>query len=438
MLIEFFFENYRSFKDQQTFSLMLESGKYNADPTFEVETADSKKLRLLKSAILYGSNAAGKSNFIRALFTLKNLIVRSGNWRIDEPIEGYDPFKFDVNTVEKPTIFKIEFIADRLRYRYQVAFTHKEVVHESLDYRPKGQMTNLFQRNNQPGNEHSDFHKIEFGGALEDKRNIRKTVLKNHLFLSVFGTEPHVQLTRIFKYFSAWDIWNINENSQIDALKRQLVKDLIQPENEHLKARLSQLVKIADTRIEGINVRESSDEEFKFPETVPLTLRRKIIEDNRTRVFARHSLFEEGKVKNVIELDFDEESIGTNVLFALGGLMLQKLEQGGLIVFDELDNSLHPQLLQFLIKLFNNPIVNRHNAQIICASHEALLLDKEIFRKDQIWVSQKDKYGASKMSRISDFDGVREDTPLLKWYLAGKFGGTPNIKELEFIFAEHA
>jgi uncharacterized protein len=119
-------------------------------------------------------------------------------------------------------------------------------------------------------------------------------------------------------------------------------------------------------------------------------------------------------------------------------LILKKLERGGLIVFDELDNSLHPRLAQFLVKLFHHPVANRSNAQIVCASHEVLLLDKDIFRKDQIWITEKDKYGASEMSRISDFEGVREDTSLVKWYMAGKFGGTPNIKELEFIFDDHA
>jgi AAA15 family ATPase/GTPase len=439
MLLEFSLENFRSFKSEQSFSMLVDSNKSNLDPVFEAETADGKKIRLLKSAILYGSNASGKSNFIRAMFTLRSMIVHSGNSKIGEPIKDFEPFKFDTVSMEKPTTFKVEFIgADRLRYRYQVAFNRREIVMESLDFKPKGQMTNLFTRSNQNTNTQLDFHQITPGGALSEKRNLKKTVLKNQLFLSVFGSEPHSQLTPVFKYFSDWDIWNVNEDARVQSLKRQLAHDLTLPENEHLKARLSKLIKIADTKIEGISVREASDEEFQFPEQFSDALRRKIIEENRTRLVARHIIYENGVSKSEVELDFEEESVGTNVLFTLGGLILKKLEYGGLIVFDELDNSLHPRLAQFLVKLFSHPVANRINAQIVCASHEVLLLDKDIFRKDQVWITEKDKYGASEINRISDFEGVREDTPLVKWYMAGKFGGTPNIKEMAFIFDDHA
>lgn len=113
---------------------------------------------------------------------------------------------------------------------------------------------------------------------------------------------------------------------------------------------------------------------------------------------------------------------------------MKRLEQGGVLFFDELDNSLHPKLSKFLVRLFNNPVSNTKNAQLVVATHEVTLLDKEVFRKDQIWFCEKDKYGVTEIFSAKDFDGVRDDTPFDKWYMNGKFGGQPKIKELEFIF----
>ena len=104
------------------------------------------------------------------------------------------------------------------------------------------------------------------------------------------------------------------------------------------------------------------------------------------------------------------------------------------IVFDELDNSLHPKLCKFLIRLFNNPVSNPHNAQLIFATHEVTLLDKDIFRKDQIWFTEKNKFGQTELFCANEVEGLRDDTNFELWYRTGKFGGTPNIKEVEFIF----
>jgi len=165
-----------------------------------------------------------------------------------------------------------------------------------------------------------------------------------------------------------------------------------------------------------------------------LDLRKKIIEENKTQVFAKHLVYENKVVQSEAEQNMDEESVGTRVIYALGGLILKKLKTGGVIVFDELDNSLHPQLVQFLMRMFNHPVSNSLNAQFICATHEVMLLDKNLLRKDQIWIVDKNKYGVSEMNRVSNFEGVREETPLEKWYMAGKFGGQPRIKETEFLF----
>ena len=149
---------------------------------------------------------------------------------------------------------------------------------------------------------------------------------------------------------------------------------------------------------------------------------------------AKHKVFQDKVAVNEMELSFDEESKGTNVLLVLGTVILDILDKGGVFIIDEIDTSLHPRLAKFLALLFTHPIANPKQSQLIFTTHETTFLDKDLFRKDQIWFVEKDDYGASELFSVQDFDEVRENTPFEKWYLAGKFGGLPEIKEIAFIF----
>jgi uncharacterized protein len=154
------------------------------------------------------------------------------------------------------------------------------------------------------------------------------------------------------------------------------------------------------------------------------------MEDNRIRIQGRHPVYEHGQRVAHEDFDFQENiSLGTNAMFAIGGMILKKFDKGGLVVFDELDNSLHPKMTRFLIQLFHNPNINKANAQIVFSTHEPLLMDKEMFRSDQIWFTEKNKFGETELYSAQDFEGVREDIPFDKWYMAGKFGALPNIQE---------
>ncbi len=160
------------------------------------------------------------------------------------------------------------------------------------------------------------------------------------------------------------------------------------------------------------------------------------MEQNRIRLETEHIVYSKEEKKGIAFLAFEQESAGTKVLFALGGAILKILETGGTIFFDELDNSLHPKLCKFLVRLFNNPVTNKKNAQLIFTTHEVTLLDKGIFRKDQIWITDKDKFGNTDLYSIKENSSLRDDMPFDKWYMNGKFGGQPKIKEIEFIFGD--
>ena len=428
MVVEFLVSNYRSIKDEQVLSLVAENTKNKEDNTFEVTLSNGTTLRLLRSAIIYGANASGKSNIIKAADAMRKMVLNSRLINDGDAIEAYNPFLFDTVSTQKPTRFALTFVKNGVKYKYEFSFNNKEIQSEQLDFYPKGQPANLFKRIKSSSIIKDD---IAFGTSLKDKP-AEKLVLKNQLYLSLFGGKPHEQLTMIYRYFNL-DIAIHNVTSFLfhDSLKADIIEKITQPNQKSFKNRLAKLIKIADTKIESISA-EGETDETAYKSMLKGKSPTPSVEGD---VYAKHLVYNPyGQAIGEKELPMKEESVGTNVLFALGGLILYSLETGGIIFFDELDNSLHPKLTKFLIRLFQNPVSNKTNAQLIFASHEVTLLDKEVFRRDQIWFTEKDKYGVTELYCAKDIEGVREDTAFDKWYLSGKFGGEPRIKEVEFIF----
>jgi len=230
-------------------------------------------------------------------------------------------------------------------------------------------------------------------------------------------------------------VWSGTDFLAKERLKSVVIQSMKPKENKKFVQRLEKLLKIADTGVAGIDLKSAKREELVFPEFISEVEKEKAIKRYSDRPFTKHPYFNDKQQQGkMFELPLEHNSTGTQTLFTLGGLLLIALQQGGVILYDEFDNSLHPKLCRFLIRLFHNPLTNPKNAQLVFATHEVSLLDKAIFRKDQIWFAEKDKYGQSTLFSAQDFEGVRDDTPFDKWYMAGKFGGYPKIKELNFIF----
>lgn len=435
MIIDFSIENFRSIKNKATFTLKADVGKNKSDNTFGVELSDKSELRLLKTAVVYGANASGKSNFIKAFFALKYLVTHSMDFKINEGIAAYEPFELDIENLRQPTVFELFFILNKTKYKYKIAFNARMILSESLDYYSTGQPANLFKRKYTSGTD--DIIKVSLGRQLTPKRNIRTHILHNQLYLSGFGSEAHPHLTQVYKYFSELQIWNVSDEFDLMQLSREVSGYLADPDKAKLRESLSKLIRVADTKIESIYAKELREDEFSFPAEISETVKSRFIQQNKLKVFATHRRYDKGKAIDTVDFDFNKkESNGTKVLLALGGVALRVIEQGGVVIFDELDNSLHPKLCKFLIRLFNNPVSNPHHAQLIFATHEVTLLDKEVFRKDQIWFTEKDKRGETELYRANTVAGLRDDTNFELWYRTGKFGANPKIKALEFIFNE--
>ena len=428
MILEFAVENFRSIKNRQVFSLIAESSKIKGENVFEVSLPNGGSVRLLKTALIYGANASGKSNFIKALGNLIQMISRriSGAGR---PIRSYNPFLFSTNTVAEPTVFELTFVFEEVKYRYKVAFNLTQILEEELVFSPKGQTQRIFERHGGP---QDLLHKIKLGKNFGNKEI---DVFNNQLALNKFGTDtPHELLTKVYVYFNSIDVSNAVRGASNNMQVRRVSQTLSESDHQPILKRLEKLIRVADTKIDSLELLQSEERERlvgRNGETVRKTLGSTQL---NTMVYGVHKVYDAGQEVGDERLPFDEESEGTRALFWRGGLILEKLEQGGVLVFDELDNSLHPKLVKFLVQLFSNSRSNPNHAQLIFATHEVTLLDRDMFRTDQIWFTEKNQYGETELFSAQDFDGVREDVPFDKWYMAGKFGGLPKIEDIESIF----
>lgn len=427
MIIEFTVENYRSIKTPQILSLIADSGRKK-----ENNVIDLGELRLLKSVVIYGSNASGKTNVVKAFDEFRWLIMESSNLKRGEKIKYYDPYRLSKETVKQPTSLSLDFIYNNTKYTYEFSYNQDVFVKEKLIRYSKissDQGIELFSRQNE---------EITLSKELSNLEN-DKNILANRLFLSDIGgnSNKNQLLGDLFTYFiDLTFIWEAGQTNAREALTKGLV-ELFLNDGISLKDSLQKLMRVADVKIESIIPKENPLESFQFPNNIPEDVKKEFVEKNRYQLFTGHRVYDQNKqATDLIEFPLEEESQGTQALFAIGGLILATLMEKSCIWIDEFENSLHPKLSKFLVKLFHHPKTNPKNAQLIFTTHETTLLDKELFRKDQIWFTEKNKYGETDLFSAQDFDGVREDVPFEKWYMEGKFGGQPNIKEMEFIFGD--
>lgn len=423
MLVEFSVSNFKSIKEKQTLSLIADESNVKSDNVFTPMEGD--ELRLLKSAVIYGANASGKSNIIQA-FSAFLQFIRQVNFDVNDEIPFFKPFLLDSAYSQKPTNFELVFILDGIMYEYNLAFDSQEVISESLYFYPQNKKEKLFER------ERSE---VTLGDSFENQDKVFKKAFKKSAYLSLVAAEEQQQMRKIYEYFQYYSVFGVNNTNVRKMLEIGITKHLL--ENEYLRIKLAKLMRIADTQIDNFLI-EESDLRFleQFPKDLPENVQWQV-ERLKYQILTVHKSYKNRHPDSTVKFDLSEqESVGTKILYALGGLILFVLESGGIIIVDELDNSLHHKLSKFLIKLFHVPKSNPKNAQIIFATHDTTLLNWELFRKDQIYFTEKDKYGETDLFSAQDFDSVKDDSPFDKWYLQGTFGGEPNIKEMEFIFGD--
>lgn len=407
MILNYDFSNYRSFKDKASFSLTATASQAKSENVF-ICRHNAGEERLLKSAIIYGANASGKTSVISLLYFLRQEI-RSVSQTFGGDGVGYvyTPFSLDASSASAPSMVEIEFVVNRKKYIYHVKFTKEMVAEEALYYYPNSSSkATLFSRDTS-----REMHSPKYTSTPTIAKP-KFEVFKNKLILSKFLYDtPHDDITPAAKYLANINIANGYKRPMLDRLWDEN-KDWLSVEKN--KILLSALLKVADLGVCGIVTKEG----LKYDD-IKLVHTSKILEKEIDP-----------------EISINYESLGTSQLLIMGITILKSLESGAPLFVDEIDSGFHTYLSDFILQLFTNPRINKKNAQLIFTTHDINLLNEDKIRRDQVWFTSKNSYGESELYSLSDFNGVREDTPFAKWYLANKFGAVPEIASFEEYFNE--
>ncbi|MBI5138012.1 MAG: ATP-binding protein [Nitrospirae bacterium] len=410
MLIEFSVTNFRSIREKQTLSMVAGSGKEMPGNTFDPKAP--KAPRLLRSAALFGPNASGKTNVINALAFMHNFVRDSATGREPKAKTGATPFLLDRDSRNQPSEFEILFIHKGIHYQYGFALTRERVVEEWLFAWPVGRAQMWFKRSYDDA---SDAYTWGMGNSLLGQRQvIQEATRPNALFVSTAAQLNHEQLSVIPEWFQEGLF--LMGNGLLEY--RHIAHTLDMIENEGGASGLANFMKAADLGINGIAVDRKTITADDLP-SAPEELKQEIVGKKMRRpVFLHECPDGSGQERFPIE----SESDGTRAMFALAGPWRDIIANGMVLVIDEL-SSLHPKLVRFLVELIHSPHYNPKNAQLIFTTHDVTLMD-DLFRRDQIWLVEKDASQASTLTPLSEFK-PRLDEKLQKGYMSGRYGALP-------------
>ena len=437
MLIQFRVKNFKSFKDEQILSLVASPDTNLSDNTISIRAL--RKMKLVKSAIMYGANASGKSNLVSAINFVKEFVTKSAVVRPDSLIPVR---RFQLDTERKqPSEFEITFIHEEVRYEYGFSVDEKRIYDEWLIAFPKGVAQTWFER---PTKSDASEEEWYFGRHLKGEKNkLIPLTRPNVLFLSVAAKFNNPQLSSIYEWFSE-KLNIIDDETPSQILELMTLRTIQDSEDLHVKVR--NLLKVADLGIVDFSVEETPvvNTPMDIPQDAPeqikafFSMLTKISQNSDSEhmrqlsVAMRHQI-EEGDTTGV-KFGFNDESRGTRRLFGLSSLLFSVLQKGGLLVIDELDSSLHPVLARELLNMFHNPKINKNGAQLLFNTHDTTLLDLSLFRRDQIWFMEKDNRGISHLYSLLDFK-PRKTEAISKGYLQGRYGAIPFLSNIEEFFA---
>lgn len=421
MLIEFRVANFRSFKEEQTLSLV--ASKDAKHPGNLIRCGD---FNLLKAAAVYGANASGKSNLLKAIdCAVKFIRASATSMTQGDQIQGIDPFRLDPETRQQPSSFGFKFLLDETIYDYTFAASTRRVHHEKLVVsRPGHKPQQVWFERNYPAP--TGRPAWEFGKLLRNDEELLKSKTRDNGLVLSRGAELNVKpLAEVFLWF------------------RQLIRhlDLSQPsflyglddspifKDETLKTRVLAAMKDADLGIDGVRL----DTRPRSLDDIPAEIREMFSEqwlrenfDENVRVRTLHKIPDSDSYE---EFDLHKhESQGTQRFFGIVGFLMTALARGTTLVLDELDCSMHPNLTWKLIELFQSPEVNTTGAQLIFSTHDSALMDQSLLRRDQVWIVEKKQSGASNLFSLWDIrDKPRNTEALQRNYLSGRYGGVPKL-----------
>lgn len=427
MLVEFKFSNFRSFKEEVIFS--MEPLTQNGINPNTIDTGLKKIPQLYRTAGIFGANASGKSNVLKALNFLKYLLRKSSKMNVED-IWPNETYALSGDNSTNPMSFGIQIIIKDILYDYKIELHDNVIQKESLYYTPISQEGSAMP--NRIFNRIMNDGKAEFEKSKGILQRWCDDTLNNKLFLSALVNNYNCKIKEIV------DVYNELVNSIKETDARSISRSFsINRIAEGYGENIVNLLKQADLGIENISAKEIPLEEFIKDSSIkkgeiPMQLIYALA-DKSAKIFDIKSYHttENGQSK---EFDFEKmESAGTKAFLALSGPLLQAIEEGNVIFVDELDSALHPYLVRYLVSLFNNPEINKKGAQLIFTSHAHYLMDGEHLSRDQIWFTSKELNNGfySDLYSLSDFKKItRRNTSFYDAYMEGIYGAVPFVEKI--------
>lgn len=413
MLLQFKVKNFQSIKEEAILSMVPSSDKSHPE-----NLAHEGKKDALKSAAIYGANAAGKSAVIRA-FVAAIMAVRTSDTRnITQKIPGMVPFQFDEETAQGPCSFEFYFVAQNgVPYRYGFTADSNRVFEEYLYYYSSARPSRIFERGDKFTYNQAD----ESSFSKYEEKNT-----PNKLFLATATNWGNAKTAPAYQWLAdSIDVYEPDFTMQTSALQA-FEKD----EQGELKQFTLSLLRQADINIDEIKVDivplSNQAKELVFTDSAGNPVPQGQVK--AVRIHAGHYVQSESGKEAQFFLDLNEESLGTKQLFWFSPILKEVFGKGKTMVIDELDRSLHPFLVQFLVELFHTPEINQTNAQLIFTTHDTTLLSLDTFRRDQIYFVEKDPHTAATELYSLDEFSVRKNENIEKGYLLGRYGAIPYLR----------
>lgn len=425
MILQFSVSNYRCFRKLQTLNLAASSqDKTLSDNCISMDLPGLAGKRWIKGMALYGANASGKTTILEALETLADLVKNSA--RITdpkEPISQIEPFALCSSQPESPTAFAVAFVTDNVRYEYRVAATRERIWHESLRAFPKKVEQLWFSRewNTESG---SYQWSPERPTGFQRDPQLEGYTLSNMLFLSKAVASNRSELEPVFRWFKErLKFMDLSARSRLGLGTRFTLKRI--QEQTLLHGRIVELLRHADLGVTNARVIEERPPEGEVERmflNVPTEARERMIKDR----WLKPELAHRGSGGTEFPLPWDSESAGTHRLFGLAGPWLDILSNGYTVCVDELETSMHPLMVRELLRLFFSEKENPHGAQILFTTHNPLLLDATLLRRDQVWFTDKDAEGEAYLYPLTDYS-PRKGESLVRGYMSGRYSAVPFI-----------
>lgn len=414
MLIRFAVENWTCFRDPQEFSMETVG---RVEDEFAFDTGISRYPRLNRVAAIYGPNGSGKSRFVDALAFMRKFVIRSARETQTGDLIGIKPFCFDTKSFEKPTAFEIAIIQEDVLYEYGFAADAEKIWAEWLYVRfPGGRLHRWFERKFVL---ETKKYKWSYSPSFSGPRKVwQEATRPNALYVSTAVQLNSDSLSPIVKWFQ-----NLTVVGSGGISPHRTSYDLLEESDD--RARVINFLQQADIQVSDLRIRE--EETFIQRRLFHIEFSKKSPPPPpriRKTLTAEFGLPIKG-ADILAYLDLDEQSDGTRRMYSLALPWLNFIDRDHVIVIDELDRSLHPHLVQFLIEFVNCPRATR--AQLVATLHDAIpLWERDVLDRNQVWLTEKDSDQATSLIPLSDFHPRKQES-LLRGYLGGRYGAIPNV-----------